>query len=80
MMQSRNVIDLHLPTFNIPMSSLQTSQPVQIALNFQAILETTYREEQLYVVSIKKHSYVLKDLSDFIHKPDEAEWPQMAAL
>jgi hypothetical protein len=62
------------------MSLLHTSQPIQIALNFQAILKTTNRDEQLHVVSIKKHSYVLKDLSDFIHKPDEAEWPQMAAL
>jgi hypothetical protein len=61
------VIDLHSPTVD---------QPVQIALKFQAILKATYRKKQLHVISIKKHSYVLKDLSDFIHKPDEAEGPK----
>jgi hypothetical protein len=32
------------------------------------------------LISKKKHSYTLKDFSDFIYKSDEAEWPQMAAL
>jgi hypothetical protein len=34
----------------------------------------------MYVNRIKKHSYILNDLSDFIHNPNEAERPQMAAL
>jgi hypothetical protein len=28
-------------------------QPVQIALNFQAILKTTYNEKQLHIISIR---------------------------
>jgi hypothetical protein len=60
--------------------ALPVNQPVQIALNFQAISKTTNREKQFYVISIKKHWYELKDLSNFIHKSDEAEWLQRTAL
>jgi hypothetical protein len=38
------------------------------------------REKQFIFVSIKKYLYVDKDLSDLIHKPDEAKWPETAAL
>jgi hypothetical protein len=61
------------------MSTLNTSRPAcSDRSEFSSNPENQEeREKQFHVISIKKHSYVLKDPSYFIHKPDEAEWLQM---
>jgi hypothetical protein len=56
------------------------NQSIQIALNFQSIAETTHPKEQFHVVSMKTYPHVPKNPRDLIHKPNETEWPQMAAL